>query len=189
MNQEGKKGIEHSCSNLKKDIAPFKKTLNESSYSDKEKLLIWDFYVSDHEYNSKHLGKINDKLFEKLKDAAGACVFCTIRSKSINNTLKNADLYDKSICIEHPRAVLMRKHMVKSNENEEFSFVPANGENEVACLLRHIRNALAHNHIYFFDNGNVLLEDYEKKTLTAKILVTKETLMVWIEILRKECEI
>ncbi len=190
MNTCGKKDIEHSCSSPKVNIALFKKALNESSYSDQEKLLIWDFYVSERDYNSNQAAKINySKLFKEMKEAAGTDIFCTIRSKSIDNTLKNANLDNKWICIDHPRAVLMRKYTAKSDENEELSFSSGDAENEVACLLRHIRNALAHNYTYFFDNGNVLLEDYSNKTITAKILINKETLLSWIEILKREYEI
>lgn len=53
-------------------------------------------------------------------------------------------------------------------------------ESDYECVLRHIRNSIAHNNVFYCNAGNrkyVLLEDYNKnKKLTARILYSQTTL-------------
>lgn len=69
----------------------------------------------------------------------------------------------------------MRNYNVKTDEKENLSY--SNGtdsENEMSCLLRHIRNSFAHNSTYFFENGTILLEDKDKSKCTARIFINKK---------------
>lgn len=53
-------------------------------------------------------------------------------------------------------------------------------ENDSCCLLRHIRNSIAHNHVYVTNVGNrkfILFEDFNKnKNITARILFSQTDL-------------
>lgn len=53
-------------------------------------------------------------------------------------------------------------------------------ESDCCCLLRHIRNSIAHNHVYIFNAGNrkyILFEDLNKnKKISARILLTQTDL-------------
>lgn len=53
-------------------------------------------------------------------------------------------------------------------------------ESDYECVLRHIRNSIAHNNVFYCNAGNrkyVLFEDYNKnKKLTARILFSQTTL-------------
>ena len=53
-------------------------------------------------------------------------------------------------------------------------------ELDCECILRHIRNSIAHNHVFFCNGGNrkfVLFEDYNRNNrLTARILLSQTTL-------------
>lgn len=59
-------------------------------------------------------------------------------------------------------------------KNEKF------GEDNVVCLLRHIRNAIAHGNVYYLNAGNrkfILFEDFnEKSKPTARILFSQTDL-------------
>ena len=59
-------------------------------------------------------------------------------------------------------------------------------ESRIKCLFRHIRNSLAHGDTFFFDNGNLLLEDKDKSTITARILINQQTLIDCIKVIDKE---
>ena len=87
--------------------------------------------------------------------------------------------------LEHPRAILLQKYSITVDENEKFKF-SGGGENHVNCLFRHIRNSFAHGNTYFFDNGNVLLEDKDNSKITAAILIKQQTLLDWIRVIDKE---
>ena len=57
---------------------------------------------------------------------------------------------------------------------------------QAESVLTHIRNAFAHGNTYFFDNGNVMLEDKNKGIITARIIIKQQTLLDWIFIIDKE---
>ena len=180
--------IKRLCDSSKADISKSKISLNESSYSDKEKLLIWDFYVS--QYDPKRFSGIDTKkistLIRDLMNEGEVTFFRAIRSKKIDKTLASANLSGSFLCLEHPRIALIRAFSVASDEDEGLSFVGGtNAENELSCLLRHIRNSFAHNNTYFFKNGNMLLEDKDSNTIDARILIRQRTLIDWIPLLQK----
>lgn len=205
MSEEfGMKGFEHRCSEEKVEKKFFKKGIHETDIPKEYIDLIWDFYVT-HVIQAED--KNTDDLSRSVKDygwstttsnlngypalemelsrAAMIDNFCIIRSKNINNTLKAMGLSDTHICIEHPRAVMKQNYTCDTNENEEFIF--ASNEPRVCAVFRHIRNAFSHGNTYFFENGNVLLEDKESKSkISAEILVSQKTLLDWICIVDKD---
>lgn len=63
------------------------------------------------------------------------------------------------------------------------SFICTRGdinEKEYKCVLRHLRNAIAHGHVYYVGTENrkyVLLEDYKGKRKTALFLLSQKDLI------------
>lgn len=191
----------HNCGGKKVEIKKYIKPLTEMEI-DKDKLLeLIVFYLFNAPVLSASKPK-NDFGLKSLKDygwvgnsdmvklegrllrAAGLGMFCFIKSDSINQTLESMDLQDK-ICIEHPRAVL--KHNCSPQLREDGSFSITQHETRMECLFRHIRNSLAHNHTYFFDNGYVLLEDCDdSEKVTARILIPKDALIEWVSIIKQK---
>ncbi|MBQ8323795.1 MAG: hypothetical protein IJX82_01425 [Clostridia bacterium] len=126
-----------------------------------------------------------NKLERELLKASGLQSFCFIKSSAINNTLEQMQLGTSAWCVEHPRAVLKQDYTVTIAENGKAEI--SNSETRMECLFRHLRNAFAHNHVYVFTNGNILLEDIDgpNKIITARILVPKISLLNWINIVKK----
>lgn len=198
----GMVGFTHKCKSEKCDITRYKKTINESIFTDVEIKHIWEFYVTKSiaEQSSQSISLENygwesttnqetgfPALEALLIEAANISALCCIRAKSIKDTLAAMDLLGDRICIEHPRAVLKQDFNYDVNENEKFSFEFK--ESRIKCLFRHIRNAFAHGNTYFFDNGNMLLEDKEgngDRKITAKILIPQSALISWISIVDKD---
>lgn len=205
---KGMKNWVHNCNQLKVEKDKYKRSLHDSGLPLKQIDLIWDFYVThalsggsglsisaidygwikERKNNTDEKDKLkvdNDGLKKELENSANFEFggFCIIRAKSITHTLKAMNLSDSHICISHPRAVLMRDYKVEVNENEELKY--GFKELEIDAIFRHIRNAFAHGNTYFFDNGNILLEDKDGNKITASILVGKQTLLDWIFIVDK----
>lgn len=199
--KKGMKGFSHTCDTKKIKLDDFKMPLRESSFSCNQVAVIWDFYVtrtftgssrqpiSLENYGWDAKEKDLKDIEAKLMSVAGIEKLCCIRASSIKNTLAACDLSDNFICVEHPRIVLKQKYSVSVDENEKMKF--SGGEKRINCLFRHIRNSLAHSNTYFFENGNVLLEDIEskkngKKEVSARILIKQQTLLDWIKVIDKE---
>lgn len=192
----GMKGFSHSCSSSKVKYTDFKGSLKDSAFDDADVSLIWDFYVT-HAFSGGSGQEItlesygwNDKdadlnrLESLLMKSAGVSALCCIRATTIKDTLGACDMSNEMICIEHPRIVLQQKYSISINENEKIKFGGGSGtENRIKCLFRHIRNAFAHGNTYFFENGNVLLEDKDGTKVTARILIPQQALLEWIGII------
>ncbi len=197
---KGMIGFSHTCSGTKVEISNFKKSIKDSSFSEDEIIIVWDFYVTHNvaggtgivrslqDYNWDIKNKRDSTLLEiekGLMQIANIDRLCCIRSKKIDNTLIACDLSSNNICIEHPRAVLRQKHTLTVDENERINFA-GGGQNRIDCIFEHIRNSLAHSNTYFFENGNVLLEDKDGSTITARIIISKQTLLDWIYYIDKD---
>lgn len=189
----------HICTSKKYDIQNRKMAIKDSGFSADEVNLIWDFYVtkSPAEQSAQSISFINygwadttnkENGYPALENAlakdAGIESFYMIRATSIKKTLNLVDLGNKTICIEHPRAVLMRKYSISVDEKEKMKFTRS--ESRVACLFRHIRNSFAHGNTYFFENDMMLLEDKDKSTVTSRILLPRKSLLSWIDITDKD---
>ena len=125
-----------------------------------------------------------NRLEGRLLRAANLSVFCMIRADRIDQTLEAMDL-DKTICCTHPRAVLRQLCSVRIQEDGSVNV--SQGETRMECLFRHVRNSLAHNHTYMFENGNILLEDCDDSSnISARILIPRDALLDWMKIIKKE---
>ena len=120
---------------------------------------------------------------KELAENAGIESFYMIRTKTIKDTLILLGLGNRTIYIEHPRAVLTQKYSVNVDEKENMQL--KSEESRVKCLFRHIRNSFAHGNTYFFENDMMLLEDKDKNTITARILMPRKSLLSWIDIVDK----
>ena len=186
----------HNCGNDKVKIDNYIKSILRMGFSDIQLKNIINFYLcntpmlkndkNDSPFGLKTLksygwvGNQLSKLEGKLLKAANIGNFILIKSDRIDETLKNMDLSEK-ICIEHPRAVLKQNFSVTVKENGTANI--SETETRMECLFRHIRNPIAHNHTYCFDNGNIILEDRDEKgIISAVILMPKQALLEWIDI-------
>lgn len=124
------------------------------------------------------------RLEKELLRTAGMQSFCFIRANKIDETLRAMFLGESQYCIEHPRAVLKQEYKIDVSESEDVKLT--NKETRMECLFRHIRNSFAHNGIYTFKNSSILLEDKDGNMITARILLKKETLLKWIDVIKKE---
>lgn len=193
----GMDGFVHTCETDRSEKKRYKSSLFESSFSQEEQAIIWDFYVtrsisgaSSQSFSVTDFGwkttqsKTNGypAIEEKMATIASFDNgFCMIRSSTIKDTLKAMDLSGENICVEHPRAVLKQNYKISCDENEKMQFDSSATESRFVCLFRHIRNAFAHGNTYFFENGSILLEDYEgKNTITCSMVIKHEVLMEWI---------
>lgn len=193
----GKTGCVHKCEGNRLNPNGYAISLRDSSFSEHECNIIWDFYVS-HAISDKNTidnllaygwSITNSKtdgypaLEKSLANAAGLAEFHLIRSTDIKDTLSAMSLTGTMVCIDHPRAVMKRNASTKVNENETLEFTESEGR--VLCIMRHVRNSLAHNNTYFFQNDMLMLEDKEKTKITARILMEKKALLDWIKIIDK----
>ncbi|MBQ7265705.1 MAG: hypothetical protein IJS61_06360 [Firmicutes bacterium] len=186
----------HSCDSDKVRIEDNICSILNMGYSHEQAMNILNFYVfnapilhsnkNDSPFGLKTLksygwiGNELSKLEGRLLKTAGIGNFIFIKCNTIENTLENMDLHQK-ICIEHPRAVLKQNFKPKIEENGIVQLLPC--ETRMECLFRHIRNSIAHNHTYLFENNNILLEDRdENETISALILIPKQALIDWINV-------
>ena len=83
--------------------------------------------------------------------------------------------------IDSPRLVCMQPYSI-TDRNKPV----AKGGGKGVTLLTHMRNSLAHGCTYFFDNGNMLLEDRAAGSsgkTTAMILLPQSSFLDWIKII------
>lgn len=190
----------HVCNEKKEKLDNHKESIIQSTLTTDEINAVFDFYVlhapilrSGSEktadfgmrspgeygwYGNRGLGELERNLLK----SGNIHRFVMIRADSIDETLESMDLKD-DICIKHPRAVMQHNFKVTVKENGEVKL--DDKETRMQCLFRHIRNSIAHNRTYLFENGEmILLEDGDDKKVTARILIKVKTLVDWIEIIR-----
>lgn len=159
--------------------------------------MIWDFYVTrSFASSASQKRKVGDfgiksiPIDEMLKQAGFTedhcrfmpCTTMTNTIKSLNFCLDGKAKNDKKNeieleDIETPRMCCLQQFTV----TEDGQITP--GPSKAECLFTHIRNAMAHGNTFFFDNGNVLLEDKDKGKITAMILISVQSLVEWIRII------
>lgn len=191
----------HVCNEKKEKLDNHKESIIQSTLTTDEINAVFDFYVlhapilksgSDKtdDFGIKSLGEYGwygncrlSELERNLLKSGDVHRFVMIRADSINETLENMGLKD-DICIKHPRAVMQQNFKVTVKENGEVKLEER--ETRMQCLFRHIRNSIAHNRTYLFENGEmILLEDADTdKKVTARILIKVKTLVDWIQIIR-----
>lgn len=184
----------HECTEPTYELARYRKRLSEV-YTPEEFTQIVGFYMfklpqknskgnayalSDYGWTGHGISDLEGKLLK----SAGMSQFVFLGSKSIRGTLEAMKLGEIA-CAEHPRAVLMRKASLSMTEDGTIK-VEYVGENRMQCLLRHIRNSIAHGLTYSFPTGAILLEDRDGREISARVLLKMETLIDWISIIEKE---
>lgn len=191
----------HVCNEKKEKLDNHKESIIQSTLTTDEINAVFDFYVlhapilrsgSDKtaDFGMKSFGEYGwygnrglSELERNLLKSGDVHRFVMIRADSIDETLENMGLKD-DICIKHPRAVMQQNFKVTVKENGEVKLEER--ETRMQCLFRHIRNSIAHNRTYLFENGEmILLEDADTdKKVTARILIKVKTLVDWIQIIR-----
>ncbi len=196
MPQTIKQRMIHTCNEDKYPINPYKKPITDMGYTEQEIIRIISFYLlnapicndgkkeiglsSLRDYGWSGLSDLNS-LERKLLEASDLPRFCIMKSSTIKKTISSMNLND-NICISHPRAVMKLNCKVELREDNTFTIT--NRETRMTCLFRHIRNAMAHNKTYLFPNDCILLEDIdENKNISARILIPKNSLIKWIDII------
>ena len=177
------------------------KTLRDSSLSDEEICTIFDFYVShapilksgdNNKFGLRNLVEYGwrgnsslSALEKKLLMSSGMHNIVIKRSQTITQTLEKMDLGEE-ICLSGPRSVIMQDCKITLEESGKIKF--DDQETRLVCLFRHIRNSLAHNQIYYFEDADMILLEDSKNTnvTTARILIKTHTLIDWINVVDKE---
>ena len=190
----------HACDSTQEEILSKTKSISQMEYTKEQVVEIVEFYLfnapvlksdkKDDSFGQKSLKDYGwagtsamSKLEGRLLKAAGMSIFCFIKSDIIDETLDSMNLGSK-ICTEHPRAVL--KQNAKVVVYEDGSTEIRQQETRMECLFRHLRNAIAHNHTYLFDNGNILIEDCDDNgKISARLLMPKDALIEWMRIVIK----
>lgn len=60
------------------------------------------------------------------------------------------------------------------------------GETQFACIVRHLRNSIAHGRIEMVSDDLVLLEDMGNKILTMRLVLPQKALLDWAELIQAE---
>lgn len=182
----------------KVEVQPYKKSINESSFSSEQIAMIWDFYVTKSvaasasqkrtpsDYGRKTLP------WKEMCECAGLTKENTkiLLANSINKTIEKMDLLTETgsakdkkyiaIDVDTPKICCLTPYTISDED-------PPKGKvGEAESVLTHIRNAFAHGNTYFFDNKYLLLEDKEQQKVTARIILAQQTLIDWISLIDKE---
>ncbi len=179
------------------EVQKWKKTIHEIGLSAEHESIIWDFYVSKaiaktcaQSRTAANYG-LTKLPWNEMLDKAGIIksnvkILC---ANTITKTLKEYDLtitvdgkkegIPQPIDIDTPRIVCLTPYTISDED------APTAKVGEAESVLTHIRNAFAHGGTYFFDNGNMLLEDKDRGVITARIIIKVETLLDWIGLIDK----
>lgn len=182
---------------MKVEVQKYQKSINESNFTLAQIAIIWDFYVT-HAIAETASQKRAAKDYEISKLPWEAMIqtgnisrdkIKILPANSINKTLERYDLKitegkgeskkNKPIEIDEVKIVCLTPYSISDEDKP----TPRCGEAE--SVLTHIRNAFAHGLTFFFDNGNVLLEDRIKGMITARIILRQQTLLDWISLIDK----
>ena len=187
----------HSCGLEQTEIDSKIMSISKMNFTSEQVVAIIEFFLffapvlkSDKKAHSFGLKSLRDygwsgtssmtKLEGQLLRSSGIGIFCFIKSDSIDETLKTMNLGDK-ICTVHPRAVM--KQNIKLVSFEDGSAEVRQQETRMECLFRHVRNSIAHNRTYLFDNDNIMLEDSDDNgKISARIVMPRTSLLNWISI-------
>lgn len=176
-------------------VQNFKKSIHESNFTKEQISIIWDFYVSKSIVSSSSqartvghygLGKLPFAEMLKIADINDDSYHILMADK-IDKTLAKCKLQIRGkhdatipIDIDTPRFAIIMGYTIQDYDE------PISKCGRAECLLMHIRNAFAHGNTYFFDNGNMLLEDKNDTKATGMILIKQKTLLDWIAIIDKK---
>lgn len=183
-------------SDMKTNVLPYKKSINCAGFSDEQIAMIWDFYVTkaiagsasqQRKVSDYGLSKIPYDEMLKIAEVPDGCCNALLADK-MPETLRLNDLLivgEKGVPVEIdidiPRIAYLIPYQIIDNGKPQAK----NNCGKAEALLTHIRNSFAHGNTYFFDNGNVLLEDKNGSTITAMCLLRQQTLLDWIQLIDK----
>ncbi len=181
---------------MKDQVQHHKKSINDSQFTLPQVAMIWDFYVTRSISGSaSQKRKISDYGHSKIPyDDMMRCAGIEsdkqygLLADKMPATLRLLDFVitesgkPQEIDIDTCRVAFLIPYQLVDDEKPQ----PKSGTSKADALLAHIRNAFAHGNTYFFDNGNVLLEDKDKSNTTAMILIRQQTLLDWINLIDKE---
>lgn len=180
-------------------ISPYQMSIRDAGiWTSEEISVIWDFYVTksvaasaSQRRSTADYGLVEIP-FDSLLDYEGVSAGKRemLMADSINGVLKEYDFEYKTkkdgkevetaIDIDTPRLVCIQPYSITDRNKPT-----AKGGGKGRTLLSHMRNSLAHGCTYFFDNGNLLLEDRaggSSGKTTAMILLPQDALLDWIKI-------
>ena len=107
--------------------------------------------------------------------------FCA-HSSNTEDELRAVALSGGQVCIYCKRFMCKRMTRPAKRDNTR-------KETDLECLLRHLRNSIAHGHVYVNHGGNyisILFEDEnDKHNVTARIMCCQADLRKWRNILEK----
>lgn len=183
-------------------ISKYKKSIRDSAiWSPEEVSIIWDFYVTKSVAASasqqravKDFG-LKEMPFDTLLDHSGVLAEKRemLMADRIDGVLKEYGFVymgknpntkediEIPIEIDNPRLVCIQPYSIIDRNKPV-----AKGGGKGMTLLTHMRNSLAHGCTYFFDNGNMLLEDKaggSSGKTTAMILLPQSSFLDWIKII------
>jgi hypothetical protein len=138
--------------------------------------------LSYYGWEGRNLNIIKNKIFMAAKLSPENIDI--VKKESINDELEDKGLYNGKICVDTSKLVIKQNYYEKNMKQKE---------TELQCLFRHVRNSFAHNQTYYFDNENILLEDFEKKDskqkqISARIIIPKSALLDWMTLIKMKCE-
>ncbi len=183
---------------MKVKVQDYKKTIHDIGLPYMQEAAIWDFYVSKSIAKSTSQGRkvsdygLKNLPWKEMLEKAGITEENKkiLLANSINKTLEKYDLITEEkkdnqsipieIEIDKPRIVCLTPYTISDEES------PKGKVGEAESVLTHIRNAFAHGNTYFFDNGLMMFEDDNRKTITARMIIRQQTLIDWIGLIDKE---
>lgn len=172
----------------------YKKSIYDIGLPREQEAIIWDFYVTKSIAASasqkRQISNYGWKKipFKEMLSSAGILAdnIKILPASSINETLSRFELdsgkgdNEKEIEIDILKIVCLTPFIVADETP------PKTKIGDAESVLTHIRNAFAHGNTYFFDNGNMMLEDKNNGNITARIIIKRQTLLDWIFIIDKD---
>lgn len=181
---------------MKVEIQNYKRSINETSFTDEQIKVIWDFYVTKSVAASASQKRTINDYGRKQYPWKEMLVKAEISKEnvnillanSINKTLEKNDLVitegkgnkkrNKAIEVSEPKIVCLTPYTISDMD------APKAKVGDAESVLTHIRNAFAHGNTYYFDNGNALFEDKDQRgIITARIILKQQTLLDWISLI------
>jgi len=123
---------------------------------------------------------LHDKVYKEMMEGRQIEVQ-KYYSDSLADKLMRYKLLGSEICLPCKRIICQRKNNKDERERKE---------TDLECLLRHLRNAIAHGRVYYYQQEGkrkwLVFEDINKsKNLSARIVCLKADLKQWKKVLGK----
>ena len=123
--------------------------------------------------------KVLDRIKKTHNTKSGEYLFCA-HNTTIEDELTKQALNGDEICGKCKRFICKRTTTTRENNRKE---------TDLECLLRHLRNSIAHGRVYVRNRGNyisICFEDRNKEgKITARIMCCRADLEKWRNILQE----